>query len=332
MDHVHMIRAFVGVGVALLLTACADDGGGSPSPTSTAPGSRSSPSLPAPSSSAAVSPSTPSGTESAEAIDPATLTGLIAYSTVVDDATTDDVYVLDVASRVTRRLTDGSEREFDPALSPDGRRIAYRRNTRPDSDAADIWVMNIDGSGKRNLTRSAQRDNWAPAWTTDGRIAFSRAGADGVLELWSMASDGSQRRRLAEGWCEYPSAAPDAATYACAASVGGAYDIVVVDSRGGRRSLTTTPESEFGASWSPDGEWIAFSRDLGDRWELLRIRPDGTDEQVVADEGVFATWDPQGHLAWSGPGGINVAEADGSARTVLDVPAQFISWQARVTG
>ena len=114
--------------------------------------------------------------------------------------------------------------------------------------------------------------------------------------------------------------------------MSGAYDIVVVDARGDRRPLTTTPESEFGASWSPDGEWIVFSRDLGDRWELLRIRPDGTDEQVVADEGVFATWDPQGHLVWSGPGGINVAEADGSARAVLDVPAEFISWQQAGAG
>ena len=100
----------------------------------------------------------------------------------------------------------------------------------------------------------------------------------------------------------------------------------MVDASGSRRSLTTTPVTEFAPSWSPDGQWVTFSRDTVDRWELLRIRPDGSDEQTIAREGVFSTWDPAGHVVWSGPGGINVANADGSGRVVLDVPAMFVSW------
>jgi Tol biopolymer transport system component len=90
--------------------------------------------------------------------------------------------------------------------------------------------------------------------------------------------------------------------------------------------LTATPPTEFGPSWSPDGQWIVFSRDLGDRWALLRIRPDGSDELEIAAEGVFSTWDPDGHLAWGGPGGINVAHPDGSGLVVLAQPADFLSW------
>ena len=129
-----------------------------------------------------------------------------------------------------------------------------------------------------------------------------------------MAADGSDARRVTEGWCEYAQPSPDGSQFVCAAAVGGRYDIVVVDASGSRRSLTTTPVTEFGPSWSPDGQWVAFSRDTADRWELLRIRPDGSDEQSIAEEGVFATWDPAGHVVWSGPGGINVANADGSGR------------------
>lgn len=275
-------------------------------------------------------PSNPPGSEPPEdpRVEPSELTGTIAYSAPVNEVSSDDVFVLELGKSEPVRLTNGPEREFDPSLSPDGTMIAYRRNPRADSDEADIWVMAIDGSGKRNLTASPEDFNWAPAWTPDGRIVYSSMrGGTGALELWSMRADGSDQRRLAEGWCEYPSPSPDGTRYACAErAAGGRYDIVVVDDDG-RTELTSTPETEFGPAWSPDGKWIVFSRDLGDRWELLRIRPDGSGEERVAPEGVFATWDPVGHLVWIGPGGINVANADGSGRTALDYPAGFVSWR-----
>jgi Tol biopolymer transport system component len=135
-------------------------------------------------------------------------------------------------------------------------------------------------------------------------------------------------RQVATGWCEYAQPAPDGSAFVCAAAAaGGRYDLAVVTTSGARRALTTTRETEFAPSWSPDGAWIAFSRDVDGRWELLRIRPDGSGEEVVAPEGVFPTWTPRGDLAWTGPGGIEVAPADGSATVSLAVDAQFLSWR-----
>jgi TolB protein len=254
------------------------------------------------------------------------LRGTIVYSS--DMAGNDDVFLVRLEDGVPVQLTDGLEKEFDPDLSPDGTAIAYRRNPDDNSDMADIWVMDLDKGNKHNLTNAPENSNWAPAWTSDGRIVFSSMrGGSGALELWSMTAGGSDMTRLSEGWCEYPDVSPDGSEFVCSSAVGGRYDILVVDgATGARRALTATPETEFGPSWSPDGEWIAFSRDLGERWELVRIRPDGSGEEVIADEGVFSTWDPDGHLAWSGPGGINVARPDGSELIVLDYPAAFISW------
>lgn len=253
------------------------------------------------------------------------LSGTIVYSS--DTEGNEDVFVLRLDGSQPTPLTDGVEKEFDPDLSPDGTMIAYRRNPQQDSDIADIWVMGLDGGNKRNLTNAPELSNWAPAWTPHGRILFSsmRDGS-GVLELWSMRANGSDVTRLSEGWCEYPQPSPDGSEFVYAAAVGGRYDIIVVDSSGGRRSLTTTPVTEFGPTWSPDGEWIVFSRDTGERWELLRVRSDGSDEQLAAEEGVSATWDPDGHLVWSAPGAINVAQPDGSDLVVLNYPADFISW------
>ena len=280
----------------------------------------------APAATSSASEAKPVATGSSGVLSRDSLHGTIAYSS--DDGGNDDVYLLRLDGSEPIRLTDGPEKEFDPDLSPDGTRIAYRRNPRADSDAADIWLMSVDGSDKRTLTNDPERSNWAPAWTPDGRIAFARMSEPGgPLELWTMRDDGTDLRRVGEGWCEYADPSPDGTQYACAAATGGHYDIVVVDAAtGARRPVTATSSTEFGPSWSPDGRWIAYSRDLGTRWALLVARPDGTEEHEVAPEGVFSTWDPDGHLAWSGPGGINVAEPDGSGRIALDYPAAFMSW------
>jgi Tol biopolymer transport system component len=44
--------------------------------------------------------------------------------------------------------------------SPEGRRIAFRR----DLLVGDIYVLNADGSGLRNLTRTPKLDERQPAW------------------------------------------------------------------------------------------------------------------------------------------------------------------------
>ena len=70
--------------------------------------------------------------------------------------------------------------------------------------------MAVDGSGKRNLTRAPQHDNWSPAWSPDGsRIAFASTREGGTLSLWTMAPDGSDLRRVTDGHGEYPDWSPD---------------------------------------------------------------------------------------------------------------------------
>ena len=85
----------------------------------------------------------------------------------------------------------------EPAWSPNGRRIAFRRydrqlvpGTRP-WGTSDLFVVNADGSGLRRLTRNAENVRWF-AWSPDGRtIAFLRNG-----EVYIVKADGSGERRL----------------------------------------------------------------------------------------------------------------------------------------
>ena len=105
--------------------------------------------------------------------------------------------------RLTPGGADACAQEFDPAWSPDGRKIAIVSN--PDGKNG-IYVMNADGSGLERLTGGVGYDS-GPTWSPDGHVlAFTRF--DGRFsEIYVMNTDGSGQRNLtrtlgADGWRE----------------------------------------------------------------------------------------------------------------------------------
>ncbi|HYF91958.1 MAG TPA: hypothetical protein VD969_06905 [Symbiobacteriaceae bacterium] len=70
-------------------------------------------------------------------------------------------------------LTSGKSMDGFGAWSPDGRRIAFMRDSR-------IWLMSADGTGARALTRDESMWDAVPAWRPDGKaIAFARVSMEG---------------------------------------------------------------------------------------------------------------------------------------------------------
>ena len=101
------------------------------------------------------------------------------------------------------------DRVSDPAASPDGRWIVFtRRKTDLDADKGrtDLWLMNADGSGLRQLTSNAANDG-SPQWLAgeDGQhrtVAFlsnrDGATAKGTTQVWAIDVDGGEARRLTD--------------------------------------------------------------------------------------------------------------------------------------
>jgi Tol biopolymer transport system component len=79
-----------------------------------------------------------------------------------------ELVVVDVDRGGIRRLTDNAEHDLDPSWSPDGRTLAFSRFTlgRPTEwGPGEIYVINADGTGERNLTNSPNDETypfWAP--------------------------------------------------------------------------------------------------------------------------------------------------------------------------
>ncbi len=90
--------------------------------------------------------------------------------------------------------SDEEVMNVSPAVSPDGRHIAFSSNR---DDNLEIYVMNADGGHLRRLTDHPGRDD-QPTWSPDGQwIAFSST-RDGIFEIYIMRADGSDLRRLTD--------------------------------------------------------------------------------------------------------------------------------------
>lgn len=116
---------------------------------------------------------------------------------------TQDLYVVSREGGSPRRLTDNPGSEYAPAVSPDGRTLAYlsRRETGGDLD---VMVVALTPQGgfqgqPRNLTGTWHFNPGAPVWTPDGRAIRFTAGIGGTQHLFEVDATGGAVRQLTRG-------------------------------------------------------------------------------------------------------------------------------------
>jgi acylaminoacyl-peptidase len=94
-----------------------------------------------------------------------------------------EIHQLDLSDGSIKTLTDRFGPDSNPVLSPDGKMIAYTGND--DSfqgyQVTNLYIMNTDGSGIKNLTADLDRDAGDPQWESNGKgIYFQYSEKGGV--------------------------------------------------------------------------------------------------------------------------------------------------------
>lgn len=97
-----------------------------------------------------------------------------------------DIYTIPIAGGTPTRIAEGLAYEHQPRFSPDGRRIAF---TSDRGGGDNIWVMNVDGSDKRQVTKEDFRLLNQPSWSPDGKFIvakkhFTTGRSLGTGEVW----------------------------------------------------------------------------------------------------------------------------------------------------
>lgn len=231
------------------------------------------------------------------------------------------------------RLTDDEWSDDDTSYSPDGTKILFSSNRDGDSD---IYVMDADGTDVEQIVDEPATDA-EPTWSPDGtKIAYEtfRHDRNRVLsEIHVVRVDGTHDRRLTNNnrmeanidW------SPDGTRIAFSGhKLSSRYGIFTMSARGGDVERLTRNNRlggggvDGGPTWSPNGRWIAFFREIDAfdyGYEIFKIRANGQRlTRLTRDLGTDQQpdWSPDGnHLVYTSQWQITTITADGGERTQL---------------
>lgn len=212
--------------------------------------------------------------------------------------------------------------ERDPALSPDGRMVAYAWDGG-DGGAFNVYVQpaSADASGQPRALTSGDADDHSPAWSPDGeRVAFARCLPDGC-NVFTTAADGSEEPRqlavLERFQVRHLVWSPDGTRLAFAGRRGGsgAFGLHLLPLDGGPPQRLTAPPATYPGdlypAFGPEGDRLAFVRTaLDGRQDVCTVPVDGgtVTRHVLEQKGVTG-------LDWSTDGKeiVYAANREGTA-------------------
>jgi serine/threonine-protein kinase len=236
--------------------------------------------------------------------------GTLAYIPGLANITNRQLAFIDLNGTVST-LPAPVQQYMEPALSPDGGRVAVVIGSGKDED---IWVFDIQTKTMSRLTFGGP--NRSPVWSPDGkRIAYSY-NQDGDPKLIIRAADGSgtpEEIKVGYGRTYVTCWSRDGATLIFTGiGTGGGWDIAALRLDGDRKPIPilATKFDEMVGSLSPDGRWLAYlSNETGSSQAYIRPFPEGGGKWQISTERAF-----QPH--WSGDGKTLYYETENVMRAV----------------
>src|SRR5262245_59919471 len=113
-----------------------------------------------------------------------------------------DIFAVKVRDGVIRRLTATENNEYQPKWSADGRTVLYQANKRGLTDLetnmedTHAWLMNADGSNRKEIGKAIDNRQGAPEWSPDGRSVYLTVQERGSVHLYRIPADGGSSQAV----------------------------------------------------------------------------------------------------------------------------------------
>lgn len=192
------------------------------------------------------------------------------------------------------RLTSGNWDDVDPAIEPDGDRLAFASNR---NGHWDIFLLDLETGETRELSNDANYEG-QPSWSADGWLAYENY-ANNDLEINIRPADGSLDPiaiSVSPGLDYAPSWRAHTQQIAFISDRSGTPAVWVVDlvMDGPARfaQLVPSAQPQNSPAWSPDGAWLAWSQQDADGvWRIYaRNIPAGDSDVLLLGAGEQPKW------------------------------------------
>ncbi len=186
------------------------------------------------------------------------------------------INTLNLENGDTQALSPNTLFNWDAALSPDGKMLAFASSFDGNPE---IYVMNVmDASNLTRLTSNPASD-YAPAWSPDGSMIAFVSERNGNADIYIISVDGSNSVQVttdtANDW--YPAWNENGTELAFVSDRDGDAEIFIFNLDGTLRQVTENTFYDSDPAWQPNGRFIAFaSSPDGEQTDIYVIRPDGS--------------------------------------------------------
>jgi Tol biopolymer transport system component len=225
-----------------------------------------------------------------------------------------------------KRLTDFVGMEEFPALSPDGKSVAFTADV---GGRRQVWVRLLAGGAPLQVTHD-DADHQSPRWAPDSSslIYFSPSREpDGQGKIWEVPALGGTARPLVASLGE-ADLSHDGKHLAYFCSIQGKLELAVADVDGSNpRTLTTLPAEYIYSDlrWSPDGRKLGFQRGRTFDFDIFYVPAEGGSPQAITRDG-----NPLSGFAWL-PDSSGVVYSSSRGSSVLYLRTMNL-WSVRMGG